>query len=60
MSTCFAGIAKTGSGKTAAYLWPMMVHIADQKELEPGQGPIALVLCPTRELAIQVHNWIHT
>ena len=24
------GIAKTGSGKTAAYLWPMLVHIMDQ------------------------------
>lgn len=24
------GVAKTGSGKTAAFLWPMMVHIMDQ------------------------------
>ena len=24
------GIAKTGSGKTAAYLWPLLVHIMDQ------------------------------
>lgn len=24
------GIAKTGSGKTAAFLWPMLVHIMDQ------------------------------
>jgi superfamily II DNA/RNA helicase len=24
------GIAKTGSGKTAAFIWPMLVHIMDQ------------------------------
>ena len=47
-------VAKTGSGKTAAFLWPALVHIMDQKELEPGDGPIALILAPTRELAQQV------
>lgn len=35
------GIAKTGSGKTAAFIWPMLVHIMDQRELQPGDGPIA-------------------
>lgn len=49
------GIAKTGSGKTAAFLWPLLVHIMDQKELEPGDGPIGLVLAPTRELAQQIY-----
>lgn len=48
------GIAKTGSGKTAAFIWPMLVHIIDQKELEPGDGPIGLILAPTRELSQQV------
>ena len=48
------GIAKTGSGKTAAFIWPMLVHIMDQKELEPGDGPIAVIVCPTRELCQQV------
>lgn len=48
------GIAKTGSGKTAAFIWPMLVHIMDQKELEPGEGPIAVIVCPTRELCQQV------
>jgi len=48
------GIAKTGSGKTAAYLWPLLVHIMDQKELEPGDGPIGLIVAPTRELSQQV------
>ncbi|XP_069041693.1 ATP-dependent RNA helicase DDX42 [Lepisosteus oculatus] len=49
------GIAKTGSGKTAAFIWPMLVHIMDQKELEPGDGPIAIIVCPTRELCQQIH-----
>ncbi|XP_019130656.2 ATP-dependent RNA helicase DDX42 isoform X2 [Larimichthys crocea] len=49
------GIAKTGSGKTAAFIWPMLVHIMDQKELEPGEGPIAVIVCPTRELCQQIH-----
>lgn len=50
------GIAKTGSGKTAAFIWPMLVHIMDQKELQPGDGPIAIVVCPTRELCQQIHS----
>lgn len=49
------GIAKTGSGKTAAYLWPLLVHIMDQRELEPGDGPIGLIVAPTRELSQQVN-----
>ncbi|KAL6725189.1 hypothetical protein Aduo_007259 [Ancylostoma duodenale] len=50
------GIAKTGSGKTAAYLWPAIVHIMDQPDLDVGDGPIALIVVPTRELAIQVYQ----
>lgn len=50
------GIAKTGSGKTAAFVWPMLVHILDQAELQPGDGPIALILAPTRELSLQIYN----
>lgn len=53
------GIAKTGSGKTAAIIWPMLVHIMDQKELETGEGPIAVIVCPTRELCQQV-RWSKT
>lgn len=50
------GIAKTGSGKTMAYVWPAIIHIMDQPDLKEGDGPIALVVVPTRELALQVDN----
>jgi len=50
------GIAETGSGKTVAYLMPMLVHCADQSALQKDEGPIGLVLCPTRELAIQIEK----
>ena len=50
------GVAKTGSGKTAAYLWPLMVHIMDQSNLKQGDGPIGLILAPTRELVQQIHT----
>ncbi|XP_043531283.1 ATP-dependent RNA helicase DDX42 isoform X1 [Chiloscyllium plagiosum] len=50
------GIAKTGSGKTAAFIWPMLIHIMDQRELEPGDGPIGVIVCPTRELCQQIHS----
>ncbi|KAJ1953534.1 hypothetical protein IWQ62_005969, partial [Dispira parvispora] len=50
------GIAKTGSGKTAAFLLPMLVHLMDQEKLKKGEGPTGLVLAPTRELAQQIQN----
>ncbi|KAB7504764.1 putative ATP-dependent RNA helicase DDX17 [Armadillidium nasatum] len=48
------GIAQTGSGKTLGYILPAIVHINHQPYLERGDGPIALVLAPTRELAQQI------
>ncbi|MCL4130093.1 UNVERIFIED_CONTAM: hypothetical protein GTU68_025185, partial [Idotea baltica] len=50
----FVGIAQTGSGKTLGYILPAIVHINNQPYLERGDGPIALVLAPTRELAQQI------
>jgi ATP-dependent RNA helicase DDX46/PRP5 len=50
------GVAKTGSGKTMAYILPMFRHIKDQRPIEPLDGPIGLILAPTRELATQIHR----
>jgi len=48
------GVSATGSGKTLAFLLPGMIHINAQQYLKPGEGPIVLVLAPTRELAVQI------
>jgi ATP-dependent RNA helicase DeaD len=45
------GQALTGTGKTAAFSLPAL----DKLYRLEGEGPVALVLCPTRELARQVH-----
>ncbi|TDL29704.1 P-loop containing nucleoside triphosphate hydrolase protein [Rickenella mellea] len=50
------GVAKTGSGKTIAFLLPLFRHIKDQRPLEPMEGPMAIVMTPTRELAVQIHR----
>ncbi|KAF5745487.1 DEAD-box ATP-dependent RNA helicase 20 -like protein [Tripterygium wilfordii] len=50
------GIAETGSGKTLAYLLPAIVHVNAQPILALGDGPIVLVLAPTRELAVQIQQ----
>jgi ATP-dependent RNA helicase DDX46/PRP5 len=50
------GVAKTGSGKTMAFMLPMFRHIRDQRPLEGADGPIGLIMTPTRELATQIHK----
>lgn len=53
-----AGQAQTGTGKTAAFLLVMMQRLLHQKrhtEQNPQQ-PRAIVIAPTRELAIQIHR----
>ncbi len=50
--------ASTGSGKTLSYIWPLVIHISDQPYIQPGvDGPIGVVLTPTRELAKQVYKY---
>ncbi|XP_046746942.1 ATP-dependent RNA helicase p62-like isoform X2 [Diprion similis] len=50
------GVAQTGSGKTLGYILPAIVHINNQQPLNRGDGPIALILAPTRELAQQIQT----
>ncbi|CAC5402173.1 DEAD-box ATP-dependent RNA helicase 40,Putative ATP-dependent RNA helicase Pl10,DEAD-box ATP-dependent RNA helicase 52A,DEAD-box ATP-dependent RNA helicase 5,Putative DEAD-box RNA helicase HEL64,ATP-dependent RNA helicase DBP2 [Pyricularia oryzae 70-15],Pre-mRNA-processing ATP-dependent RNA helicase prp5,ATP-dependent RNA helicase dbp2,ATP-dependent RNA helicase DBP3,Probable ATP-dependent RNA helicase DDX17,DEAD-box ATP-dependent RNA helicase 14,ATP-dependent RNA helicase p62,ATP-dependent RNA helicase DB len=50
------GIAQTGSGKTLGFMLPAFVHIQNQEKLQRGDGPICLVLVPTRELCQQVQE----
>ncbi|MBI2743859.1 MAG: DEAD/DEAH box helicase [Chlamydiales bacterium] len=53
--TDIRGSAQTGTGKTAAFLLPVLMRLAVPSAL-PGKGPRALILVPTRELAAQVAN----
>uniref|UniRef100_A0ABL6VSB4 RNA helicase n=1 Tax=Cannabis sativa TaxID=3483 RepID=A0ABL6VSB4_CANSA len=50
------GCAETGSGKTAAFAIPMIQHCLAQSPVRRGDGPLALVLAPTRELAQQIEK----
>lgn len=50
------GIAKTGSGKTIAFLLPLLRHVKAQRPVGGGEGPVAVVMSPTRELAMQIHR----
>jgi ATP-dependent RNA helicase DDX5/DBP2 len=42
------GVAQTGSGKTLSFLLPAVIHIVAQPIMRPGDGPIVLILAPTR------------
>ena len=48
------GVAKTGSGKTLSYVLPMLRHVKDQRPIESGDGPIGMIMGPTRELVTQI------
>ncbi|KAK9463325.1 P-loop containing nucleoside triphosphate hydrolase protein [Lipomyces oligophaga] len=50
------GVAKTGSGKTIAFLLPMFRHIKDQRPVQGNDGFVGLIMTPTRELAVQIHK----
>ena len=51
-----AGQAQTGTGKTAAFLLVIFNRLLKNAPAEPGRNPRALVLAPTRELALQIHK----
>ncbi|KAI7867246.1 P-loop containing nucleoside triphosphate hydrolase protein [Spinellus fusiger] len=53
------GVAETGSGKTASFVIPMLVYISDLPKLtmdNMSDGPYALIMAPTRELAQQIEQ----
>ncbi|MDE2150043.1 MAG: DEAD/DEAH box helicase, partial [Gammaproteobacteria bacterium] len=50
-----AGQAQTGTGKTVAFLLAAMHHLLTSPRKGPAGAPRALVLAPTRELALQIH-----
>ncbi|MDB5024010.1 MAG: rhlE 1 [Mucilaginibacter sp.] len=50
------GIAQTGTGKTAAYVLPILMRL----KYAQGEHPRALIIAPTRELAIQIEENVRT
>ncbi|KDD73255.1 DEAD/DEAH box helicase [Helicosporidium sp. ATCC 50920] len=55
------GVAETGSGKTCAFVLPMLAYVLAQPEMaghpeREAEGPYAVVLAPTRELAQQIEE----
>jgi ATP-dependent RNA helicase DBP3 len=50
------GIAETGSGKTLAFGIPALARLLSSAGSVVGKGPRALVLAPTRELALQTYD----
>ena len=55
------GVAQTGTGKTAAFVLPMLQNLAKRSRGRPAAGrPRALILAPTRELAVQIGDSVRT
>jgi ATP-dependent RNA helicase RhlE len=50
------GIAQTGTGKTAAYVLPILMKL----KYAQGDNPRALIVSPTRELAMQIEENVKT
>ena len=48
------GLAQTGTGKTAAFTLPILQRLFQAKRRVPAKAPRALILTPTRELALQI------
>ncbi|TIC27923.1 P-loop containing nucleoside triphosphate hydrolase protein [Wallemia mellicola] len=64
ISTAFSGrdmigIAFTGSGKTLSFSLPTLMFALEEESklgFDKGEGPIGIILCPSRELARQTHD----
>lgn len=57
------GIAFTGSGKTLAFCLPLIMFALEEEAKLPfvrGEGPVGVILCPSRELATQTHENVLT
>ena len=54
------GIAQTGTGKTAAFCLPIINYLHKRRVNREGRSPRSLILTPTRELAIQIHQSLET
>ncbi|MCH8862959.1 MAG: DEAD/DEAH box helicase [Proteobacteria bacterium] len=55
------GVAQTGTGKTAAFVLPMLQNLAKRSRGRPAAGrPRALILAPTRELAVQIGDSVRS
>ena len=50
------GVAQTGTGKTAAFGLPLLQHLAENRTPAGPRAARALILAPTRELAVQIHD----
>ena len=53
------GIAYTGSGKTLVFVLPIVMFALEQEKRLPfvrNEGPYGLIVCPSRELAKQIHE----
>jgi len=52
------GLAQTGTGKTAAFLLPLVHQLLAENKQAPGRSCRALILAPTRELAAQIEDQV--
>jgi ATP-dependent RNA helicase RhlE len=53
------GVAQTGTGKTAAFALPMLQHLSGRPAPAHRYGTRALIVAPTRELALQIEESLH-
>ena len=54
------GLAQTGTGKTAAFGLPLLQHLSKERKGNIPNAPRALILAPTRELAVQIDEALRT